>query len=160
MIKMFRNEYSFLSNFYYANQYLPIPGYGVLMFKTNEHFFVWCKTNNPEHKMEILNAPTPAIAKKMGSPKGYIMPDGRLFKIDLRPDWDVVKDPAMIAGLELKFGQNADIRQALVATYPEDIQEGNWWNDTYWGVCNGQGENNLGKILMQVRSEFAWVGNT
>ena len=32
--------------------------------------------------------------------------------------------------------------------------EGNTWNDTFWGVCNGQGQNWLGKILMLVRSEL------
>jgi hypothetical protein len=29
--------------------------------------------------------------------------------------------------------------------------EGNTWGDTFWGVCNGVGENNLGKTLMNVR---------
>lgn len=25
------------------------------------------------------------------------------------------------------------------------------WIDTYWGICNGRGENKLGKILMEIR---------
>ena len=37
-------------------------------------------------------------------------------------------------------------------TNNEELIEGNTWNDTYWGVCNGRGQNHLGKILMKVRS--------
>lgn len=32
--------------------------------------------------------------------------------------------------------------------------KGNHWHDTYWGVCDGAGENRLGKLLMQVRREL------
>jgi predicted NAD-dependent protein-ADP-ribosyltransferase YbiA (DUF1768 family) len=28
------------------------------------------------------------------------------------------------------------------------------WGDRFWGVCNGVGENMLGKLLMQVREEL------
>lgn len=30
----------------------------------------------------------------------------------------------------------------------------NTWGDKVWGVCNGEGENRLGKILMRIRSEI------
>ena len=33
--------------------------------------------------------------------------------------------------------------------------EGNNWNDTFWGVCRGKGRNELGKVLMKVRSELS-----
>lgn len=35
-----------------------------------------------------------------------------------------------------------------------ELIEGNTWNDTFWGVCNGEGENNLGKLLMKVRTNL------
>ncbi len=40
--------------------------------------------------------------------------------------------------------------------WSEWVVEGNHWGDTCWGVDNrtGQGENHLGKILMQVREEL------
>ena len=41
-----------------------------------------------------------------------------------------------------------------MATGDAELVEGNTWNDTYWGVCNGVGHNHLGKILMQVRQEL------
>lgn len=33
----------------------------------------------------------------------------------------------------------------------DPIIEVNNWGDTYWGVCNGIGDNHLGKILMKIR---------
>jgi predicted NAD-dependent protein-ADP-ribosyltransferase YbiA (DUF1768 family) len=34
------------------------------------------------------------------------------------------------------------------------LMEGNYWKDTYWGVCNGDGDNRLGEMLMRVRREI------
>lgn len=36
----------------------------------------------------------------------------------------------------------------------EELIEGNYWHDTYWGVCEGVGENHLGKLLMEIRNEL------
>ena len=35
-----------------------------------------------------------------------------------------------------------------------ELIEGNEWSDTFWGVCRGQGENWLGKILMKTRDNL------
>ena len=53
-----------------------------------------------------------------------------------------------------KFKQNPELKQKLLETGNQELIEGNTWNDTFWGVCNGQGQNWLGKILMLVRSEI------
>jgi hypothetical protein len=42
----------------------------------------------------------------------------------------------------------------LLDTSDKVLIEENNWNDTFWGVCNGVGENNLGRLLMQVRGEI------
>jgi predicted NAD-dependent protein-ADP-ribosyltransferase YbiA (DUF1768 family) len=42
----------------------------------------------------------------------------------------------------------------LLETGDAELVEGNWWDDTFWGVCNGVGQNNLGKILMDTRREL------
>ena len=33
------------------------------------------------------------------------------------------------------------------------LEETNWWNDTFWGVCNRKGKNILGHLLMKIRDE-------
>jgi predicted NAD-dependent protein-ADP-ribosyltransferase YbiA (DUF1768 family) len=66
----------------------------------------------------------------------------------------------MLAGLELKFGCNADIRKALLATHPQELVEGNYWHDNYWGNClcpkctHIEGQNHLGKLLMKIRENY------
>jgi predicted NAD-dependent protein-ADP-ribosyltransferase YbiA (DUF1768 family) len=42
----------------------------------------------------------------------------------------------------------------LLETKDATLIEGNTWGDQYWGVCAGVGENHLGKLLMQIRSEL------
>lgn len=58
---------------------------------------------------------------------------------------DIVRD---------KFTRNEDLKAMLLATGDEGLIEGNWWGDTFWGECKGQGENHLGRILMKIRREL------
>ena len=61
----------------------------------------------------------------------------------------------MEALLFLKFGgKDPLLTRELIATGHLDLIEGNTWNDTFWGVCDGAGENNLGKLLMKVRASL------
>jgi ribA/ribD-fused uncharacterized protein len=53
-----------------------------------------------------------------------------------------------------KFRQNPELADKLIATGDAPLVEGYTWGDTYWGVSNGVGENNLGKILMDVRESL------
>ena len=47
-------------------------------------------------------------------------------------------------------------RHKLLMTYDAHLEEGNWWNDKFWGVDinTREGENHLGKIIMEIRSEI------
>ena len=58
----------------------------------------------------------------------------------------------MLECVRKKF-QIPELREALDNTGSELLVEGNWWKDTFWGMCEGRGQNNLGKILMKVREE-------
>jgi predicted NAD-dependent protein-ADP-ribosyltransferase YbiA (DUF1768 family) len=40
----------------------------------------------------------------------------------------------------------------VVPTGDAELVEGNTWNDRFWGVCRGKGRNELGRILMRVRT--------
>lgn len=54
-----------------------------------------------------------------------------------------------------KFSQEP-FRSKLLATGDCHLEEGNWWHDRFWGVDikTREGENNLGKILMQTRARL------
>jgi ribA/ribD-fused uncharacterized protein len=131
MINQFRGEYDFLSNFW--------PG-GI---GTNEHYFQAHKTLDPKLRALILSQPTPGRAKKVGR------------SVPLRPDWEQVKEKVMEKGLRIKF-QRAELRYKLIATWPHELIEGNYWGDEIWGVNlkNGKGQNLLGKLLMKIRQEL------
>lgn len=74
-------------------------------------------------------------------------------RLDLRPDWEDVKESVMLDLLRIKF-HDPLLAGMLMATGDRPLIEGNTWNDTYWGVCANRGMNRLGILLMQVRSEL------
>ena len=43
------------------------------------------------------------------------------------------------------------LKEKLLETEDEYLEEGNTWGDKVWGTVNGVGANNLGRILMEVR---------
>lgn len=137
-ICQFREAYAFLSNFYEA----PVC-YGDLQFGSNEAAFQAQKCRTEEEK-RLFTTLRPSDAKRLGR------------RVDLRPDWEEVKVGIMEEIVRAKFTQNELLRQQLLATGDAILEEGNTWNDTFWGVhlSNGQGENHLGRILMKVRQEL------
>ncbi|QDJ96454.1 YbiA-like protein [Xanthomonas phage Xoo-sp13] len=95
-----------------------------------------------------MSAETPGKAKSYGKP---IEKGGR---ITVRPDWDDVKLILMEQFTREKYASNDTLRQKLLDTRGMLILEGNTWGDVYWGICNGVGQNHLGKIIMKVRDGF------
>lgn len=150
MIDLFRGEYDFLSNFYILED--PIR-YGWMIAPTSEHFFCALKITDVNMRIWILQAHTPAEAKKRGR------------AVVLRPNWKEGFDKtAMHLALILKFSANESLRSRLIATGNKRLIEGNWWHDNYWGnctcaKCTGKpGANNLGILLIFVRSLLQQVG--
>ena len=74
-------------------------------------------------------------------------------KITLRDDWENIKLEVMYEVCKAKFEQNEDIKKELLATGNEELVEISD-NDDFWGLVNGEGENNLGRILMRVRNNL------
>lgn len=72
----------------------------------------------------------------------------------LRPDWAEVRLTAMRQVIRAKFTQNPELAERLLATGEGQLVELNTWEDRFWGVCEGVGENWLGQILMEVRAEL------
>ncbi|MGR3376074.1 NADAR domain-containing protein [Salipiger abyssi] len=68
----------------------------------------------------------------------------------VRSDWDDVKVSIMTDLLLQKFSQS-DLYSRLQKTNGIYLIEGNDWEDTFWGECNGRGRNVLGRMLMVIR---------
>lgn len=133
-ISSFSGKYHFLSNFYPCS----IKWEGII-WPSTEHAYQAAKSNDPQIRQRILEAATPAIAKKMGK------------KVLMRPDWDSIRRSVMLRLVSVKFFGDVLLKEELWKTGDLLLIEGNWWGDTYWGICQGAGENHLGKILMIVR---------
>lgn len=136
VIDSFSGEYRFLSNFYPCE--MDVAG---VRYPTLEHAFQAEKTTNPTERELVRNAKTPGQAKALGR------------RVTLREDWESVKMDVMRELLRMKFS-NKVLRAELLGTGEARLVEGNYWNDRYWGVCNGRGENRLGKLLMEIREEI------
>ncbi len=143
IINGFRGEHRFLSNFWPC--YLE---YKNLVYPTTEHAYQAAKVANLQIKELIKDCPTPAAAKDYLE-TNHIKPD---------PDWTVDGKLLIMEQLQvIKFGGKEPLlTRALLGTSDAELVEENNWNDTFWGVCENAGENNLGKILMKVRQELIW----
>ena len=142
-ITSFSGQYSFLSNFY-----LQRILYDGNWFPSVEHAFQSMKMLPAERVNSNINfrafqspSVTPGQAKRLGR------------KVTMRADWDEIRQIVMETLVSKKFDY-MDLRALLIETSPAELIEGNTWNDTFWGVCNGVGENHLGKILMKRRDEI------
>jgi len=71
-----------------------------------------------------------------------------------REDWHEIKLEIMKNLVTQKFTHNPELSRMLVSTGDAILEEGNDWGDIYWGICDGIGENNLGKILMNIREKL------
>ncbi len=152
MINKFEGRYRFLSNFYPVE----IEHQGI-KYPSVEHFYVAMKVND----QQLINGKyyTPGDFREMIASipdPGKIKRIGRSAK--LRSDWDQQKLKVMNWGVRQKFKQEP-FKEMLLATGDQLLVEGNYWHDNVFGSCNcdkcgDSGENNLGKILMDVRNEL------
>lgn len=134
-ITRFWDEHRFLSNF--SSPAIRFEG---TLYPSLENAYQAAKTVDPFERAAFLTL-APGAAKRQGR------------RVTLRSDWDAVKRDVMEELVRQKF-ENPQYRHLLLATGRRELIEGNNWNDTYWGVCNGRGENHLGRILMRVRDEL------
>lgn len=135
IIDSFSDEYDFLSNFYPCN-----ITYNGLTYLSTEAAFQAQKSIDEKVRKEFTTL-NPSQAKKQGR------------KVILRKDWEQIKDLVMYEICKIKFSI-PELKEKLLSIHDAELIEGNTWNDRYWGVCNGFGKNQLGKILMQIRKEL------
>lgn len=135
-INRFLGSYFFLSNFYFV--FVELDGE---LYPSVEHAYQAAKTLDKNERLTIQTAKDPATAKKLGR------------MVSHRRDWKEVNLSVMEGLLRQKFS-GGELRQRLLDTGNKEIIEDNTWGDTFWGVCNGKGENHLGKLLMKIREEI------
>lgn len=136
VINQFTGKYYFLSNFYPC-----AVTYKEITYKNSEAAFQAQKCPRIAFGFKDLS---PSEAKRKGR------------HVTLREDWEHVKNIEMYDICLAKFQQNPDLKQQLINTGDAILIEGNDWGDKYWGICNGSGENELGKILMNIRDRFRY----
>ncbi|MNM62882.1 Swarming motility protein YbiA [compost metagenome] len=122
-----------LMNFYYSNMIIDGKSW-----RTVEHYFQAMKSLDVTIQQKIRNLKTPKLAKEMGQ------------KVELRSDWDEIKEEVMLKALRAKFSQNSRLKAILLSTEDAILHE-DAPKDKYWGV---KGKDRLGKLLMIVREEF------
>lgn len=134
-ITEFKGDYYFLSNFYPHKLTL----YGKT-YQNAEAAFHAQKTFDLSVKSQFQNLP-PNEAKRLGR------------QIKLREDWEEIKVEVMEHVIRAKFSE-PDLQDMLLDTGDAILIEGNTWGDKFWGVCDGNGLNMLGKTIMKVRNEL------
>lgn len=140
----FVGPYRFLSNF----QVCRVVDERGTSHKTVEHAYQASKATNDEDYWRIASAPTPSHAKRRG----------RSISVDTA--WASRKEEVMRRLLLQKFAPGSHLAYRLAATHSAELVEGNEWGDTFWGVCNGSGENRLGRMLMEIRAMLVNNGPT
>jgi ribA/ribD-fused uncharacterized protein len=110
-------------------------------FPSTEHAYVAAKTLDLELRKEISQVNTAGQVKRLGR------------ALTLRLDWEEIKIDVMHDLLMQKFSKEP-FKSLLLSTKDSYLEETNHWGDVVWGVCNGIGQNNLGKLLMKIRKDL------
>jgi ribA/ribD-fused uncharacterized protein len=145
-INQFSGKYRFLSNFYPAPVRLPDEDY---IYPTVEHAYQAVKTLRIEDRWVIKSCSTASEAKRCGRDSS------------LREDWKAVKVDVMRGLLLQKFALGTELAAKLLDTEDEELVEGNWWHDNFWGNCTCArcsditGQNWLGRLLVEVRAALS-----
>lgn len=138
--KMFSGDLMFLSNLYACEIPMNVLGHP-FVFGSAEAAFQAGKCLDPGHVQLFTRVADGAAAKKLGE------------RVPPRKDWDMYRLAWMKQVLTCKFTRNPELMKKLIDTYPLPLTNTNTWGDTFWGVCQGVGEDHLGRLLTQLRNE-------
>ncbi|USE37263.1 NADAR family protein [Endozoicomonas sp. SCSIO W0465] len=139
-----------LSNFWCSTTArLTIDG---LEWRSVEHYFQACKFHYQSSGWEKIRA-----AKKPESAKQVARAAVQNSSADLRfgsEEWDSIKDKVMLKALRAKVESCPEFCETLERSQTCFLYEKSPY-DEYWGLGRRRtGENRLGRLLMQVRSEY------
>lgn len=136
MIKEFKDDYKWLSNFASVEITLDTFTYPSVehAYQSAKCSFLWWKD----------------LCSDTSNSASYVKRKSKTIK--LVDDWDNIKIDIMKKCLEQKYNSDP-YKTLLMNTNNQYIQEGNYWGDTFWGVClkTNTGQNILGHLIMDIR---------
>lgn len=135
MINQFNGKFRFLSNFW------PITvHFEGIFYPSTEHAYQASKTSDIDLRQKIARIPKPGLVKNL------------MRQYPRNPKADSIMED-----LNRQKFSSYPLRQWMIDTRPEELIEGNYWHDNYWGQCRcfrcvlNPAHNKFGKILMQIR---------
>lgn len=134
-----RDKYYQFTNFFRS----PIELDGK-RWPTTEHYF---------QAQKFVGTPLVEIIRQKERPR-EIFEFARKSSSQCRKDWKEVRIQVMRKALMAKFTQHDNLRQLLVGTGQRQLIK-HTENDNFWADGgDGFGENQLGKLLMEVQDKF------
>lgn len=118
------------------------------VFPTAEHAYQAGKARKSEVRAWILAAPSPALVA---------MAAHGLYTWDIVPDWSRIKFDRMRRVLRAKFTQHEDLAAILLSTGDARLVEAATVDNPVnrlWGEVNGRGQNMLGQLVSETRTEL------
>lgn len=144
MINEFKKEYSWLSNF----EAVKIMFDGI-EYSSVEHAYMSAKCEDPEWKK---------FCSDVNNTAGEVKKQSRHASVKLVENWDTKKFEVMRTCLEQKYNQEP-FKSRLINTGNQNLVEGNYHQDTIWGVdlkyTPNIGENHLGRMIMDIRQKLS-----
>ena len=137
VVREFQGQWRFLSNFWWSK--VALDG---VEYPTVEHAYQAAKNQSAEYRSRILACSSPHDAKRISR------------FTNVRRDWDEATRLSVMEDLVRQKFSHQHLREMLMTTGDMKLEEGNRWNDTFWGKCGGRGENHLGRIIMRIRKEI------
>jgi ribA/ribD-fused uncharacterized protein len=132
----------------FSNLYKRVIVFEGREYPTSEHAYQAGKARKEAVREWILSAPSPALVA---------MAAHGLYTWDIVPDWSRIKFQRMRDVLRAKFTQHEDLRALLLSTGNGRLIEAGRTDNAVnrlWGAVNGNGQNILGVLLMEVRVEL------
>lgn len=138
-ILSFDGQFNFLSNMHLVGVHDTDND---ILWKSSEHYYQAQRVTNRYSFAKVYSASNAFVSKKIA----------RKLQDISKEQWDKEKVNAMRNALWFKFSSDLHgMKSLLLSTGDRELVEGNTWGDTFWGVCDGEGLNVLGNLLMELR---------
>jgi ribA/ribD-fused uncharacterized protein len=118
------------------------------LFDTSEAAYHWAKFDEPNSVSRAIQV---AILEATSAHEAFKLAEK--YKSLVRSNWKSIRVKTMRTILNAKVDQHEYVRRKLLATETRELIEDSW-RDDFWGWGpNKDGQNQLGKLWMEIRSE-------